>query len=70
MSQPLPEIRAYRVPYASYKLWLCLRCAKTYPEGPDKEPVRVIPWLTACDKCHNKIPMTEERCAREQSRRI
>lgn len=61
MSQSLPEIRAYRIPYSTYRLWLCLRCARPYPDGPDKEPVRVIPWLTACDRCHVKIPMTEER---------
>src|SRR5512139_1547503 len=55
MNQPL----AYTIPYATYRLIMCLRCAKTYPEGPDKVPVTVIRWRTLCDKCHNKIPGTE-----------
>lgn len=49
-------IVAYTVPYATYRLLLCLRCAKPYPDGGDKEPVGVAPLFNRCDKCHAVIP--------------
>lgn len=53
---PAPEtVLAYRLPYASYLLWLCLRCGE---HGLDevRQPVTEVPWLTACDRCHVPIP--------------
>jgi DNA-directed RNA polymerase subunit RPC12/RpoP len=57
------EIIAYTIPHhrPRFRLWMCLRCAKTYPEGPDKRPeTEAYPW-TRCGKCHVKIRETEER---------
>ena len=46
---------AYSIPYSTYRLWLCLRCAKPYPDGPDKKQVKEIPPMTFCDRCHVRI---------------
>lgn len=48
---------AYTIPYSTYRLMMCLRCAKTYPDGPDKKPVTQLPPLNInrCDKCHVRI---------------
>lgn len=49
---------AYTVPYATYRLTMCLRCAKTYPESQDKQPVTCLVGSTRCDKCRVKIKDT------------
>lgn len=61
MSEPT-TVWAYTIPYGAYRVMMCLRCAKTYPEGPEKKPVRVLPLWSSCDKCHAKIAAgAEER---------
>jgi hypothetical protein len=57
----MSQVIAYTIPYATYRLWMCLRCAKTYPEGPDKRPETVAALWTRCDKCRVPIRETEER---------
>lgn len=51
----MSQVIAYSIPYSTYRLLMCLRCAKPYPDGPDKRPETVVPLYAACDKCHVKI---------------
>lgn len=55
MSKP---VLAYTIPYSTYRLLMCLRCAKHFPDGPDKQPVTdpAQLFLKHCDKCNVKIP--------------
>lgn len=52
------RVIAYTIPYASYRLWLCLRCAA---HGLDdvRRPETVLPLWAVCDRCRVKIK--EER---------
>lgn len=53
--EQVSQVIAYSIPYATYRLLMCLRCAKPYPDGPDKKPETVVPLYAVCDKCHVKI---------------